>query len=65
MVIISYMVIESSNGQSIEARILATIHGRGEGAVFVPRDFLGIGSREAVDVALHRLIRQGAIRRMA
>lgn len=55
----------SSTGQSIEARILATIHGRGEGSVFVPRDFLAIGSREAVDVALHRLIRQGAIRRLA
>lgn len=55
----------SSTGQSIEARILATIHGRGEGSVFVPSDFLAIGSREAVDVALHRLIRQGAIRRLA
>ena len=55
----------SSNGQSIEARILATIHGRGEDSVFVPSDFLEIGSREAVDVALHRLILQGAIRRLA
>lgn len=55
----------SSNGQSIEARILATIHGRGEDSVFVPSDFLEIGGREAVDVALHQLIRQGAIRRLA
>ena len=31
----------------------------------MPSDFLAIGSREAVDVALHRLIRQGAIRRLA
>lgn len=65
MVIISYMVIESSNGQSIEARTLATIHGRGEDSVFVPSDFLEIGSWEAVDVALHQLILQGAIRRLA
>jgi hypothetical protein len=33
--------------------------------VFVPADFLGLGSREAVDVALHRLTRKGTIRRLA
>jgi hypothetical protein len=33
--------------------------------VFVPADFLDIGSRQAVDVALHRLARQGTIRRLA
>jgi hypothetical protein len=33
--------------------------------VFVPADFLRIGSREAVDLALHRLARQGTIRRLA
>jgi len=31
----------------------------------VPADFLEIGSREAIDVALHRLVRQGTIRRLA
>jgi hypothetical protein len=51
--------------QSIDSRILATIHGRGRGSVFVPSDFLKIGSREAVDLALHRLARQGTIRRLA
>lgn len=50
---------------TIDARILATIHGRGLGAVFVPADFLGIGSREAVDLVLHRLARKGTIRRLA
>lgn len=45
--------------------ILAKIRRRGSGAVFVPADFLEIGSREAVDVALHRLVRQGTIRRLA
>jgi hypothetical protein len=34
-------------------------------AVFVPADFLEIGSREAVDVTPHRLVRQGTIRRLA
>jgi Family of unknown function (DUF6088) len=51
--------------QSIDSRILAAIHRRGPGSVFVPADFLGLGSREAVDVALHRLTRKGTIRRLA
>jgi Family of unknown function (DUF6088) len=51
--------------QSVDSRVLATIHGRGRGSVFVPADFLGIGSRAAVDVALHRLARSGKIRRLA
>ncbi len=51
--------------QATDSVILATIRRRGSGAVLVPADFLEIGSREAVDVALHRLVRQGAIRRLA
>src|ERR1700685_881019 len=51
--------------QAIDSRILATIHGRGRGSVFVPADFLALGSREAVDLALHRLARKGTIRRLA
>jgi hypothetical protein len=53
------------NTQSIDYRILAAINGRGLGSVFVPADFLDIGSREAVDTALHRLARKGTIRRLA
>lgn len=37
----------------------------GRGSLFVLSDFLEIGSREAVDVALHRLARKGTIRRLA
>lgn len=51
--------------QAIDSRIVAAIRARGRGAVFVPADFLDIGSREAVDVALHRLAREGTIRRLA
>jgi hypothetical protein len=51
--------------QAIDSRIVAAIRGRGRGTVFVPADFVKIGSREAVDVALHRLARQGTIRRLA
>jgi hypothetical protein len=53
------------NPKSIDAKILAAIHRRGRGSVFVPADFLDIGSREAVDVVLHRLTRKGTIRRLA
>ena len=51
--------------KSIESRMLAAIRKRGRGSVFVPVDFLAIGSREAVDVTLHRLARKGIIRRLA
>jgi hypothetical protein len=51
--------------QSIDSRILARIHGCGRGSVFVPSDFLDLGSREAVDLALHRLARKGTVRRLA
>ena len=37
----------------------------GKGAVFSPGHFLDLGSRRAVDVALHRLTQAGTIRRIA
>jgi len=51
--------------QSVDSKILARIQRWGRGAVFVPSDFLDLGSREAVDLALHRLARKGTIRRLA
>lgn len=33
--------------------------------MFVPADFVSIGSRAAVDIALHRLAKKGTIRRLA
>jgi len=54
------------NGQpSIDSKVLALIRRRGRGAVFVPADFLHLGSREAIDVTLHRLTRSETIRRLA
>lgn len=44
---------------------MRSIRSRGRGAVFVPADFFEIGSREAVDITLHRLARKGTIRRLA
>jgi len=51
--------------QSIDSQVLARIHGKGKGAVVVPADFLDLGSRQAVGVALHRLTKNGTIRRLA
>lgn len=51
--------------QSIDSQIRAAIRKRGRGAVFVPADFLDLGSRDAVDIVLHRLARKGTIRRLA
>lgn len=54
-----------SRSQSVDGRLLAAIHKLGRGAVFVPADFLELGTRSAIDVVLHRLVRKGVIRRLA
>src|SRR5665213_3622312 len=59
------MSSKNKTTQSIDSKILATVHSGGRGSVFVPADFLEIGSREAVDIALHRLTKKGTIRRLA
>lgn len=59
------MNTNKDSAQSIDARILAAIRKRGRGSTFVPTDFLKLGSRTAVDTALHRLTRSGVIRRLA
>lgn len=50
---------------SIDHQILHAITTLGQGAVFVPTDFLNLGSRQTVDIVLHRLVRKGTIRRLA
>lgn len=59
------MKSDRKQAKSIDSQILEAIHVRGYGSVFVPTDFLDLGSREAVDVVLHRLVRKGTIRRLA
>lgn len=51
--------------QSIDSKVFAAISRCGPGSVFVPADFLDLGSREAIDLVLHRLVRSGTIRRLA
>lgn len=50
---------------SIDQQIFNAITALGPGAVFVPTDFLNCGSRQSVDIVLHRLVKKGSIRRLA
>jgi hypothetical protein len=55
----------AKSSPSIDSKILSRVRGKGRGAVFVPSEFLDLGSREAVDLALHRFVKKGALRRLA
>ena len=50
--------------QSIDNKILSRIYGLGRGTVLIPSRFSDLGSRQAIDLALHRLARRGTIRRL-
>ncbi len=47
---------------SIHSKILGRIYGHGRGWVFTQKDFSDLGSRQAIDVSLHRLCRGEKIR---
>lgn len=48
----------------MQDQILARIRERGRGHVFIPKDFLDLGSRDAADQALSRLAKLGDIQRL-
>lgn len=50
--------------QSIENKVLSRIYGKGRGWTFSQKDFLDLGSRASIDIALHRLVDKGTIRRV-
>jgi hypothetical protein len=54
-----------NNTQSVDSKILSRIYGSGPGAVSTPSRFLDLGSRRAVDLTLHRLVRRKILRRLA
>lgn len=56
--------IMAKHTNSIDANILSRIRRGGVGRVFTPSDFLDLGSRAAVDQALSRSCRAGAIRQV-
>ncbi len=49
---------------AVQDQILARIRERGRGRVFIPKDFLDLGSRDASDQALSRLAKLGDIQRL-
>lgn len=49
---------------AVQDQILARIRERGRGRVFIPKDFLDLGSRDAADQALSRLAKLGDIQRL-
>jgi hypothetical protein len=53
------------HGQSLDSFVLRRIRSRYAGRVFTASDFLDLGNRHAVDVALGRHARAGAIRKLA
>lgn len=59
------MPLSAKSRPSVDQRILARLAERRRGTVCVPSDFLDLGSRQAVDLALHRLVKNGVIRRLA
>lgn len=50
--------------QTIAAKVLSRVYGRGRGTVVTPADFLDIGGRAAVDQALSRLVKRGILHRL-
>jgi hypothetical protein len=50
---------------SVESKIRTRVQKAGRGSVFVPADFSNLGNRQSVDFALHRLVKQGFLRRLA
>ncbi|MCK4659388.1 MAG: hypothetical protein KAV82_07690 [Phycisphaerae bacterium] len=50
--------------QSTEQKLLGKIYGKGRGWVFSQKDFARLASRGAIDIALHRLLAKGTIRRV-
>jgi len=50
--------------QSIEDKVVSRIYGKGRGWAFFQKDFSDIGSRSSLDIALHRLVDKGTIRRV-
>ncbi len=50
---------------SVDSQVLARIRHQGPGTVVTPADFVDLGPRNAVDLALSRNARSGAIRKLA
>jgi hypothetical protein len=54
-----------TRNSSVPDQIMKRLRAGGRGGVFTPADFLGLGTRPAVDQALSRLVKGGKLRRLA
>lgn len=59
------MNVNRQSPDSVESKIRTRVQRIGRGSVFVPGDFATLGNRQSVDFALHRLVKQGVLRRLA
>src|SRR6185436_6856004 len=48
--------------RSTVSKIVGRVSGKGRGSVWSPTDFLDLGTRDAVDQSLSRLVRRGFLR---
>ncbi len=53
------------HAKSVDSQVIARIKGKGRGWVFTPADFLDLGSRRAVGLALMRHTAAGTLRKLA
>jgi predicted transcriptional regulator of viral defense system len=60
-----YAVSDTIDMTRLTDKILAYARSHGKNWVFTPRHLLALGNRAAVDQALHRLVHQGVVRRVA
>jgi hypothetical protein len=58
------MQVNASAGRTVKQQILMSATRRGPGKPFLAKDFLDIGSRASVDMALGSLAKEGTIRRI-
>lgn len=49
---------------AVADKIIKRVRGKGRGWAFTPKDFLDLGTRASVDMALTRLVQSGVIRRI-
>lgn len=50
--------------QSIENKVVSKIYGKGRGWAFSQKDLSALGSRDSINISLHRLVKKGTIRRV-
>jgi hypothetical protein len=50
--------------RDLKDKILSRVRAKGQGSVHISKDFLDLGNRAAIDQALSRLVKEGALRRL-